>query len=265
MTQMDQDRRQALAGRAYCSECHSTMLRMGPDYICPSGVNSTAESCTNNSVNASGLLRLVATHIVGTVMTNPTIDRLAQRIQEDAQETSRRFQKQLDQTEDSLNELTLQDLYRLGVNLYFIEEEAEKNSRNNRNQQMDPNDISNKTTALAYEARNARRELDAQAFISDEARVRANAKNVDTFLDDAPPEVTNEFIENFVKSVGVGTRSIDLNYKFPIPSPDFPEGKLTYVIPRSGSDLTGVIDAGPEEPPQTPVTPLPTGKTNGNL
>ena len=69
MTQMDQDRRQALAGRAYCSECHSTMLRMGPDYICPSGVNSTAESCTNNSVNASGLLRLVATHIVGTVMT----------------------------------------------------------------------------------------------------------------------------------------------------------------------------------------------------
>ncbi len=252
MTQMDQDRRQALAGRAYCSECHSTMLRMGPDYICPSGVNPTAESCTNNSVNASGLLRLVATHIVGTVMTKPTIDRLAQRIQEDAQETSRRFQKQLDQTEDSLNELTRQDLYRLGVDLYFIEEEAEKNSRN-------------KTTALAYEARNARRELDTQAFISDEARVRANAKNVDTFLDDAPPEVTNEFIENFVKSVGVGTRSIDLNYKFPIPSPDFPEGKLTYVIPRSGSDLTGVIDAGPEEPPQTPVTPLPTGKTNGNL
>ena len=265
MTQMDQDRRQALAGRAYCSECHSTMLRMGPDYICPSRVNPTAESCTTNSVNASGLLRLVATHIVGTVMTKPTIDRLAQRIQEDAQETSRRFQKQLDQTEDSLNELTLQDLNRLGLNLYFIEEEAEKNSRNNRNQQMDPNDISNKRTALAYEARNARRELDAQAFISDEARARANAKNVDTFLDDAPPEVTNEFIENFVKSVGVGTRSIDLNYKFPIPSPDFPEGKLTYVIPRSGSDLTGVIDAGPEEPPQTPTTPLPTGKTNGNL
>ena len=255
MTQMDQDRRQALTGRAYCSECHSTMLRMGPDYVCPSRVNLTAASCTNNSINAGRLLRLVATHIVRTVMVNPTTNKITHLIQEEARDTAKRFQDQLDQTERSLA-----DLHRQEEDVYSEQDEAGEDAPDLKN---DLNNITNKRAALSYEARNTRRELDAQTFISDEARIRANARDVDTFLDEAAPEDTIEFINNFVQSIGVGTWSIDLNYKFPIPSEDFPEGNLTYVIPRAGSDQTGVTEGNPEEPPQTPATPLPSGITNG--
>ena len=119
VTQMDQDRRQALTGRAYCSECHSTMLRMGPDYVCPSRVNLTAASCTNNSINADRLLRLVATHIVRTVMVNPTTNKITHLIQEEARDTAKRFQDQLDQTERSLA-----DLHRQEEDVYSEQDEA---------------------------------------------------------------------------------------------------------------------------------------------
>ena len=257
MTQTEQDRLQALTGRAYCSECRSTMLRMGPDYVCPTRVSPAPQSCTNNSIDAYRLLRLVASHIVGTVMIQPTIDRLTHLIKDEAVETSTRYQVHVDQTGRSLADLLRQEaaaLYRLvetGEDAADLHDEL--------------NDISNKRATLSYEARNARRELDAQTFISDESRIEANAREVDTFLDESAPEHTIEFIDNFVQSVGVGPWSIELNYKFPIPSQEYPDGKLTYVIPRRGSDQTGVIDHGPGEPPQTPATPFPSGRTDGHL
>ena len=250
MTQIEQDRRQALTGRAYCSGCRSTMLRMGPDYICPSRVNPSLRSCTDNSIDASRLLRLVATNIVNTVMIQPTVGKITERIQKESQETSKRFQDHLDQTEGALADLH--------------KREATALSRPGQMDQDELKDISNRRAALSHEARVARRELDAQAFISDEKRIEANAKDVDTFLDEAPTEHTTEFIDNFVESVGVGPWSIDLNYKFPIPSQEHPEGKITHMIPRRGSDQTGVVGQDPQEPPETPATRLPSGRTSGN-
>ena len=254
MTQIEPDRRQALTGRTHCSQCGSIMLRMGPDFVCPSRVNPSEESCANNDINAYRLLRLVVTHIVNNVMTQPTVDRLKERVKSDAQEISRRFQGHLDQTEHSLA-----DLHQREVTAHLVQAEIDED---------EINDISNKRAALSYEARNARRELEAQEFTSDEHRVEANAKDVDTFLDEATPEHTIEFINNFVESVGVGPWSIDLNYRFPIPSREHPKGRRSYVIPRRGSDQTGIVDQVPEEPPEMPempATPSSSGRTDRNI
>lgn len=256
MTQQEPDRRQSLTGRAYCSECRSSMLRMGPNFICPTRVNPSRNSCADNSIDSSRLLRLIATHIVATVMTQPVIDRLTGLIQRDAEETSRRYQEHHNQTERSL-----EDLHRQQAALLSMQDRPGGDTPEVEAQLTD---ISNKRTALSYEARNARREIETQSFISDEARIEANARDVDTFLDEVAPEDTIEFIDNFVRSVGIGPWSVQLNYKFPIPSQEYPEGKLTYSIPRRGSDQTGVIGT-PDEPPQTPATPFPTGINDDRL
>ena len=251
MPQIEQDKRQALTGRAHCSECRATMIRMGPDFICHTMVNPLLESCANNRIDAYRLLWLVVSHIVETVMQRPTLTRLKEMVRSEAEKTSGRYQEQLDQTERTVGILNIQE-----AEAYSGRVEADKEELN---------DISNQKAALSYEAKNARREIDTLGFISDEARIEANAMDIDTFLDEATPEHTIEFIDNFVQSVGVGQLSIHLNYKFPIPSEEHPEGKSSYVIPRRGSDQIGIIDREPEEPPQTPATPFPSGKTDENL
>ena len=136
------------------------------------------------------------------------------------------------------------------VDLYTLQEQAGEDAPKFTDER---NDITNKRAALSYEARNSRREIDSYAFISDEGRVRANAVDVETYLDSASPETTNQLMATFVKSLGVGPRSIELTYRFPMPSQEHPQGRITDMIPRSESDQTGVIDSGNN--PDSPATP----------
>ena len=227
LTKIPQDIRLALAGLAYCANCHATMVRLGPDYTCPTRVNLTLDSCPDSTINADRLLRLVVSQAVSAVMIGPAIRKVTETIQKDAAETSARLREHLDETE-----LAMEELDKLGEDLFTVDKETGKVSAPLK----ESLDITNKTIALAFEAGNTRREIDAQGFVSDEDRIRANALDVDTYLDETTPENTIEFIDNIVESVGVGPRHIAINYKFPIPSEEHPEGRTTDVIPRPEGD-----------------------------
>ena len=245
LTQTTGDKRQALAGKTHCTACRAPMVRLGPDYTCPTQVNPNQQSCPDNTINADRLLRLVVTQVVGTVMKGPVVEKVTEIIQNEAAETTERLQRHLDQTE-----LTLSELNQREVDLYTLQEQAGEDAPKFTDER---NDITNKRAALSYEARNSRREIDSYAFISDEGRVRANAVDVETYLDSASPETTNQLMATFVKSLGVGPRSIELTYRFPMPSQEHPQGRITDMIPRSESDQTGVIDSGNN--PDSPATP----------
>ena len=226
MTQTPRDIRQVLAGKAQCLSCDTPMLRLGPNYACPTRANPNSSSCPDNTINADRLLRLVATQVVEAVMTNSVMEKVAARIEKEADDTSERLQKHLDQTENALYELNQRE-----TDLYIRESVADYTV----NFADELHDIANKRVALSYEARNSRREIDAQEFISDEDRIAENATDVDTYLDHASPETTYEFIDIFVKSLRVEPSSIELTYMFPIPSEEYPKGRITDVIPRSDS------------------------------
>ena len=215
------DDRQALAGRTNCSTCNIPMVRLGTNYICPTQVGPDQGACPNSPINADQLLRMVATRILETVMTDPVVDRVTDLIQEEAGETSSRLQTHLDQTELALEKLNQWE-YDLASEKDLSEEDTYHNTR----------EIDDKRTALAFDARNSRKEIDAQDFISDRDIIRSNALDVATYLDEALPEHTNEFINNFVHSAGVGPNSIHLTYRFPIPTEQHPEGTTTDLIPR---------------------------------
>ena len=221
LTRIPQDLRLVLAGLAYCTNCHAVMVRLGPDYTCPTRVNLTPGSCPDNTINADRFLKLVVSQAVSAVMIGPTIRKVTETIQKDATDTSRRLQEHLAETE-----LAMEELDRHEDDLFT------RNERPSGDPTISLIDISSKQIALAFEADTTGREINAQAFISDEDRIRANALDVDTYLDEANPRQTIEFIENIVESVGVGPKNISINYKFPIPSEEHPEGRLTDVVPR---------------------------------
>ena len=248
LNQNPADMRQVLAGKANCAACGGLMVRLGPDFTCPTRVIPNAHSCLDNTINADRLLRLVATQVVSAVMTDQVVEKVTGLIQEDAQNTSERLQNHLDQAE-----LLLSDLNRQHVELhakYASPEDLELPSND------EVQDNANRKAAISFEARNSRREIDAQAFISDDERVRANATEAETYLDQTSPETTRQFMDIFVKALGVGPSSIEVTYSFPIPSDEFPEGRTTDVIPRSESDQTGVVSTGgPQDSPATPQPP----------
>ena len=172
-------------------------------------------------INADHLLKMVTNQIIDTVMTDATIKRLTGIIQGTATETSSRLQTNLDQTE-----LALEKLNRRENDLLTKQQMAGGNFDD------ELANIAAKRTALAYEARNSHREIDAQAFISDENRIGANARDIDTYLDEDIPEQASEFIGNFANRITVDPSSVQLTYKFAIPSARNPQGKLTDLIPR---------------------------------
>ena len=227
LTRIPQDIRLALAGLAYCANCHAAMIRLGPDYTCPTRVSLTPDRCPESTINADRLLRLVVSKAVSAVMIGPTIRKVTKTIQKDAAETSARLREHLDETE-----LAMKELDKRGDHLFIMDEETGKVTAPLK----ESLDIANKTIALAFEAGNTRREIDAQGFVSDEDRIRANALDVDTYLDETTPENTIEVIDNIVESVGVGPGHIAINYKFPIPSEEHLDGRTTDVIPRPEGD-----------------------------
>ena len=245
LTQVPRDTRQILAGKANCISCHAPMVRLGPDYTCPTRVNAKPHSCPDNTINAERLLRLVATQVMQAVMTNEVVQKITGLIRTEADDTSERLQKHLDQIEHALSELNQRQVD-LNIRRESIWEDAPISVD-------DLQEFVNKRAALSYEARNSRREIDAQAFVSDEDRIAANAADVATYLDQASPETTTLFMDTFVKSLGLGPGSIELTYRFPIPSEEHPEGRTRDVIQLPESDQTGVLQAG--GPPDDPESP----------
>jgi hypothetical protein len=224
LTRIPQELRLVLAGLTCCTNCHAAMIRLGPDYTCPTRVNLKPGSCPDNTINADRLLKLVVSQAVSAVMTGPAIRKVTETIQKEAAETSSRLQEHLDETEFALEELDRREDDLLTPN--------EQTGMDTPISLKEMVDTSNKRIALAFDAGNTRMEIDAQAFISDEDRIRANALDVDTYLDEASPEHTIEFIENIVESVGVDPEHVAIHYKFPIPSDEHPEGRTSDVAPR---------------------------------
>ena len=203
LTRIPRDTRLLLAGLAYCTNCHAAMIRLGPDYTCPTTLNPTPDSCPDNTIQADRLLRMAVSQAVSAVMTGPTIRRVTENIQKDAAEKTSRLREHLDETERALEDLDRRE--------HDIPTPNEQPGGETPISLKEIVDVSDKQVALAFEAGNTRKEIDTQAFISDEDRIRTNALDVDTYLAEASPEHTIEFIDNIVESVGVGPSHISIN------------------------------------------------------
>ena len=82
-------------------------------------------------------------------------------------------------------------------------------------------------TRLEAQATRAKKELDLQEFVSDEGRIRKNARNIDTYLRAVNKETVREMIRTLIREVLVGPGTATLHYTVPLP-PDGPgKGAMT--------------------------------------
>ena len=211
-----QENRHILAGMVRCGGCSALMFNVGGEYTCPKNITKVQEPCSTMSINAERLLRAVMTRLVDTLNSEPTASRVVNIVQEQAETLSKQARSYLDD-----NELALMDL---NDRKRIMRSRAEEDPRALESYLEEIDQIDHQAAALSYQARISRRELDGHDFVSDEARVRENLAQVETYLDEADPADTAEMINLLIRDITVGEGGAVVNYKEPLPKGRAPPG-----------------------------------------
>ena len=199
------------------------MINVGGEYICPRSIGKMQEPCSTRSMNADRLLRAVMTQMVDTLNHEPTSTKVVDLVQGQAEALSEHARNYLDETEFTL--MDLNDRKRI------MQGRADEDLLDEESFREETDQMDRQATALAYQARISRRELDGHKFVSDEARIRENLAQVETYLDDADPADTAEMINLLIRKVTIGTDSAVITYKRPLPKEGHPEGVTSERIP----------------------------------
>ena len=218
-----QENRHILAGIVNCNACGAVMINVGGKYVCPKSIGKMQEPCSTRSMNAERLLRAVMTRLVDTLNHEPTSTKVVGLIQGQAEALSEHAKNYLDETELAL--MDLNDRKRI------MQSRAAEDPMSQEAFQEEIDQTDRQAAALAYQARISRRELDGHEFVSDEARIRENLAQVETYLDDADPADTAEMINLLIRKVTIGPDSAVITYKRPLPKEGHPEGVTSERIP----------------------------------
>ena len=88
-------------------------------------------------------------------------------------------------------------------------------------------ELNDAKTRLEAQATRAKKQLDLQEFVSDEARIRENARNIDTYLRAVNRETVREMIRILIREVLVRPGTATLRYTIPMPSGGPGKGAMT--------------------------------------
>ena len=88
-------------------------------------------------------------------------------------------------------------------------------------------ELNDTKTRLEAQAMEAKKQLDLQEFVSDEGRIRENARNIDTYLRAVNKEIVQEMLRTLIREVLVGPGAATLHYTIPLPSGGPGKGAMT--------------------------------------
>ena len=211
-----------LAGLVRCQPCGTEMTAIhDPDnrYVCPTLMERGPDDCTTPPIDAEYLDRLVATRLVETVLTGKNLQTVIKIIQEQSGEKSLRHRAELGTISDRL---AGQNRPRRELMAAVETERTTFAKVAGRVQEL--NDTKTRLEAQAIEAK---KQLDLQEFVSDEARIRENARNIDTYLRAVNKETVREMIRTLIREVLVGPGAATLRYTIPMPSNGPGKGAMT--------------------------------------
>ena len=211
---------QTLVGLVLCKHCGRLMLKVGPDYVCQSTMQSDRRGCAQTSVNADTLRTFIVNRIMELVLSGTTVQDVVDKIQEKVGERDRRQREQLAETEAALHQLTQRKSQLERVAGSDVGAESSDH-------QDDLEDVTNRIIALECEARQHKRERVTLNKLNDTELLRKNAINLDTYNHPDYLEYTEKILEMFLDSVEVGRATATLKFRIPIPTEASPEGALS--------------------------------------
>ena len=179
-------------------------------YVCPTLTERGPDDCTTPPIDAEYLDRLVVTRMVENVLTNKNLQTVIHIAQEQSGKIALQHRAELETISDRL---AGQNRPRLELMAAVETERTTFAKVAGRVQEL--NDTKNRLEAQAMEAK---KQLDLQEFVSDEARIRENARNIDTYLRAVNRETVREMIRTLIREVLVGPGAATLHYTIPMPS-----------------------------------------------
>ena len=217
------DRGRILNGVLYCASCGSPMLKIGPNYLCPTGVARTETPCPTKSINAQELLQVAVAHIIDRVINPQTLEQVSSIIQDEYGAKACRSQENLARAEVAIAAMSA--LKNQAVH------NVEHHDRPYSAVAGEIEQLNQNAIALSHEARTSRREIDAYNFVTDQERIAASALDPETYLGQASTEDTRELFEMFVRSIEVGRDYVTINFTDNVPDTGQPDRRLMERIP----------------------------------
>ena len=215
-----------LAGLVRCQPCGTEMTAtQDPDnrYVCPTlmkhGPEHGPDDCTTPPIDTAYLDRLVVTRMVENLLTSKNLQTVMNIAQEQSGKMALQHQAELETISDRLAE---QNRPRREL-LAAVETErttfAEVAGR--------VQELNDAKTRLEAQDMEAKKQLEIQEFVSDEARIRENAQNIDTYLGAVNKKTVREMIRTLIQEVLVRPGTATLRYTIPMPSRGPEKGTMT--------------------------------------
>ena len=211
-----------LAGLVRCQPCGTEMTAIhDPDnrYVCPTLMERGPDDCTTPPIDAEYLDRLVVTRMVENVLTGKNLQTVINIAQEQSGKMALQHRAELETISDRL---AGQNRPRRELMTAVETERTTFAEVAGRVQEL--NDAK---TRLEVQAIEAKKQLEIQEFVSDEARIRENARNIDTYLRAVNKETVREMIRTLIREVLVGPGAATLRYTIPMPSNGPGKGAMT--------------------------------------
>ena len=211
-----------LAGLVRCQPCGTEMTAIhDPDnrYVCPTLMERGPDDCTTPPIDAEYLDRLVVTRMVQNVLTGKNLQTVINIAQEQSGKMALQHRAELETISDRL---AGQNRPRRELMTAVETERTTFAEVAGRVQEL--NDAK---TRLEVQAIEAKKQLEIQEFVSDEARIRENARNIDTYLRAVNKETVREMIRTLIREVLVGPGAATLRYTIPMPSNGPGKGAMT--------------------------------------
>ena len=211
-----------LDGLVRCQPCGTEMMAIhNPDnqYVCVTLILSGADDCATPPIDAEYLDRLVVTRMLENLLTGKNLQTVIKRAQEQSGKMALQHQAELETISDRL---AGQNRPRRELMTAVETERTTFAEVSGRLQEL--NDTKTKLEAQAMEAK---KQLEIQEFMSDETRIRENARNVDTYLRAVNKKPIREMIRKLIQEVLVRPGTATLRYTIPMPSGGPGKGAMT--------------------------------------
>ena len=188
-------------------------------YVCPTLMERGPDDCTTPPIDAEYLDRLVVTRMVQNVLTGKNLQTVINIAQEQSGKMALQHRAELETISDRL---AGQNRPRRELMTAVETERTTFAEVAGRVQEL--NDAK---TRLEVQVIEAKKQLEIQEFVSDEARIRENARNIDTYLRAVNKETVREMIRTLIREVLVGPGAATLRYTIPMPSNGPGKGAMT--------------------------------------
>ena len=211
-----------LAGLVRCEPCGTEMTAIhDPDnrYVCPTLMERGPDDCTTPPIDAEYLDGLVVTRMVENVLTGKNLQTVINIAQEPSGKMALQHRAELETISDRLAGQN-----RPRRELMTAVETKRTTFAKVAGRVQELNDVKTRLEAQAMEAK---KQLDLQEFVSDEARIRENARNIDTYLRAVNRETVREMIRTLIREVLVRPGTATLRYTIPMPSGGPGKGAMT--------------------------------------